>query len=657
MPLEKYIPKIDDRGFDDIMAEVRTRITRYTPEWKPVWTDLNDSDPGITLAQVFAWLSEMLIYRMNLVPELNYFKFLQLLGIDLNPAEGSLAEVTFPVKEDYTKPYVIVSAGTQVSAEASDGGTPLIFETERTLIALTARLAAVQVYDSYTYTSVTYENDEAIEGFEPFGHLASDDSALLLGFSYDGDFPPLVELNLAFSAMEADKKSVTYQCRLAESAAYGPAIIRWEYWDGSDWAKINLLKDETRSLTRSGHIYLKTPPKGSMAKAVIGDEAEEMYWIRGRVENSQYERSPKLLAVRANTVAVRQAETINDEVLGGSDGNRNQVLKLSNMPILADTLKLEIDEGDGFRQWDEVEDFFGSSPADRHYVLNRTNGEVRFGDGIHGSIPVGNPNNSSANVIAREYRFGGGKRGNVAAKAIKNLVTAVDGLDTSSIYNLEAATSGQDEETLDEAIQRAPYAIKSRCRAVTAEDFVYFAMQAANIKRARALPLYHPDFPGVQVPGVVTVIVVPDSDEDTPTPSESTLRTVCAYLDRRRLLTTEVYVVKPTYQKVEISVEVVVEDDTDLGEVKKNIEEALTKYFHPLQGGDDGLGWPFGGTIYYSRVYQQIFSITGVRSIQHLTITLDGEEAEEYQDVEIEPGSLLYSGQHSIQTNYVFQEN
>ena len=60
MPLENAIPRIDDRNYDSLIAEVRTRIARYTPEWTPVWTDVNDNDPGMTLAQVFAWMAEML---------------------------------------------------------------------------------------------------------------------------------------------------------------------------------------------------------------------------------------------------------------------------------------------------------------------------------------------------------------------------------------------------------------------------------------------------------------------------------------------------------------------------------------------------------------------------------------------------------------------
>ena len=56
MPLEDLAPRLDDRKYDDLVAEIRARVARYSPEWKPEWNDLNDSDPGMILAQVFAWL-------------------------------------------------------------------------------------------------------------------------------------------------------------------------------------------------------------------------------------------------------------------------------------------------------------------------------------------------------------------------------------------------------------------------------------------------------------------------------------------------------------------------------------------------------------------------------------------------------------------------
>jgi predicted phage baseplate assembly protein len=658
MSLDDHIPKIDDRRYDDIIAEVRTRIARYTPEWTPVWTDLNDSDPGITLAQLFAWQTDMLLYRMGKVPELNYLKFLQLLGIELKSAEPALTEITFMVKEDHPAPYVIVPSRTQASAESPDDGPPLIFETDRALFALRAKLTSVQAFDGYTFTDLSEENDKAVNSYQPFGSLAKDGAAFYLGFflKEKTEAFPQVELDLTLWISQQEGQAAPLKCGLPDTPVYGPARLRWQYWNGTEWLCLKFLKDETNAFTRSGHILLKTPAKDAMKRAVIGEVKEERYWVRALIEHSQYERPPKLLAIRTNTVAARQAETILDEVLGGSSGRRNQVFRLASAPVLADSLHLEVDEGDDYQVWAQVDDFFASSPDDPHFILNRATGEVRYGDGLNGRIPVANPNNPDANIVARIYRTGGGKRGNVPAQAINTLVTSIDGLDDNGVGNLLAAHSGRDEETLTEAKKRAPRMIKSRCRAVTAEDYEYLAMQAGNVKRAKALPLFHPGFPGVKVPGVVTVIVVPDADVPNPMPSEGTLHTVCAYLEQRRLLTTELYVIKPTYQQVEVQGEVIVNGNADLAEVDELIEKTLLDYFHPLKGGEDGLGWPFGGTIFYSRVYQRVFTVAGVQSIQRLVIVLDGEQQEECRDIPIQEDALVYSTQHNIQVQYSFDE-
>ena len=294
--------------------------------------------------------------------------------------------------------------------------------------------------------------------------------------------------------------------------------------------------------------------------------------------------------------------------------------------MLAGTLRLEVDEGDGYQAWTRVDDLLASAPGDRHFVLNRTTGEIRFGDGLNGHIPVANPNNPDANIVARVYRIGGGKRGNVPAQSIKTLVTPIDGIDENGVGNLQAAYGGRDEETLAEAKKRAPRAIKSRCRAVTAEDFEHLAMEAAQRSSAPkrclcSIRIFRASRCRVSSPSSSCRMPMPPN----PMPSEGTLRTVCAYLDQRRLLTTELYVIKPTYQQVEVQGEVIVNDNADLAEVNERIEKTLLDYFHPLKGGEDGLGWPFGGTIFYSRVYQRVFTVPGVQSIQRLVIVLDGE--------------------------------
>ena len=664
MPLDELIPKLDDRRYADIVTEIRTRIARYAPEWRPgesAWTDVNDSDPGITLAQVFAWLADGLLYRLNQVPALNYIKFLQLLGIELRSAEPALAEVTLPVSEDYTDTTVIVPERTQISADPGDGEPPLIFETTRALIALRAKLDSVLAFDGYSYEDVSALNQEAVDGFQPYGPAAREGAELALGFIDPHSPPsplPSTELDLAITVKRAPLKTQYLTCGIPDTSAYGPARIRWEYWNGSAWESLMVLKDETLAFTRSGHIYLKLPPKGiSQQSKLTSDQTIPRYWIRARLERSQYERPPELLAIRTNTVGVEQGETVRDEVLGGSSGRPNQSFRLASTPVLKGSLNLEIQQSDqGYEPWTEVEDFFSSNPSDNHFVLNRSTGEVRTGDGVNGNIPVAYVDNPDTNVVARTYRFGGGKRGNVPAGSIKTLVSTMDGIDANGVTNLQAAHSGRDEEILEEVKKRAPRAIKSRCRAVTAEDYEYHAMQAGNVKRAKALPLFHPDFPGVKVPGVITVIVVPDSDEPAPEPSDGTLRTVCAYLDQRRLLTTELYVVKPVYQLVEVRGEVIVSGQADLAEVHKRIEETLLEYFHPLKGGEDGLGWPFGGTIFYSRVYQHVFTVPGVQSIQQLIIVADGEEMEQCRDVPILENGLVYSIQHTVQVRYSFEE-
>lgn len=70
------LPNLDDRSYADLVEEMRALIPRYAPDW----TDHNESDPGIMLIELFAWLTETLIYRLNRIPEASEVRFLELLG-------------------------------------------------------------------------------------------------------------------------------------------------------------------------------------------------------------------------------------------------------------------------------------------------------------------------------------------------------------------------------------------------------------------------------------------------------------------------------------------------------------------------------------------------------------------------------------------------
>ena len=660
MPLTA--PNLDNRQFADIVAEAKTLIPRYAPEW----TNFNETDPGITLVELFAWMTEILVYRLNQVPDRNYIKFLQLIGIELEPARPARAELTFSLSRDDLST-VIVPLGTQVAAQDSTG-QPVIFETDQALVAIGAKLAAIQTFDGFGYTPQTKKNAVQGQWFYPLGPKPQPGNALLLGFSSPTSLPT-EQINLAVSLFQDGLTPPVMKCG---TAIPPPATLVWEYWSGAQWQAINIDSDGTRAFSQAGHILFPGPGSAAVA-AQVGNVKDNLFWIRARVESASYEMPPQISAIRTNTISATQAITFTDEVLGISNGLPNQTFQVANTPVMVlDTpiqvtnsdgirvtvtsLRLEIDEGQGFMVWQEVEDFFSSGPNDRVFTLDRNTGVITTGTGEHGRIPVINQTSSAPNVVARSYRAGGGNQGNVPPGSITQLQTSVPSVDT--VTNFDPATGGTDEESVADAKLRATLALQSKDRAVTPDDFKYLATQApgANVKRAYALALYHPNFPNGPVPGVVTVIVVPNSPDPAPTPNQTTLKAVCAYLDTHRLLTSEVYVVGPVYRKIKVQVQLVVDPSFDLATVKNTVQSNLTTFFDPLKGGTDATGWPFGGTVYYSDVYRVIIQTPGVTRIKdnQLLILLDDQMQTFCRDVSIKKAELLYNDPngHEVDVSY-----
>jgi predicted phage baseplate assembly protein len=312
-----------------------------------------------------------------------------------------------------------------------------------------------------------------------------------------------------------------------------------------------------------------------------------------------------------------------------------------------------VDEGGGFAVWQEVDDLGGSGPDDLHYRLDRTTGQVWFGDGRHGAIPTANPALPASNIVARRWSSGGGARTNLGVATVTTLQTAVPNI--ASVTNTLPAVGGADEETVDAAKLRAPAELKAKDRAVTAEDFELLSMTApANVARACAMTRTHPDYPGVDVPGAVTVIVVPDAPGNSPTPVPATLAAVASWLDAHRLITTEVYTTAPVYRSVRVVADVVIAPAADLAGVRRGVADALIGWLHALTGGLDGQGWPFGGTIFASDLFRVVLTAPGVLRIldNQLTVELDQERQPFCRDVEIGPGELLCPLDPDLRVSY-----
>jgi predicted phage baseplate assembly protein len=646
MPLQA--PNLDDRRFADLFSEARGLIPRYAPEW----TDHNESDPGITLLELDAWLHETILYRLNQLPERTYIKFLQLLGIELMPARPAQADITFKLSRKDVDA-VIVPKGTRIAGPGGDDGQPVLFETERAGVALGMLLAEIQSFDGRTYSSETKKNAAAGQFFYPFGVLARETSALVLGFDSPLKFTAQ-QIDLMFYIAETVEAPKPRQCSAELMSVPVPVTLAWEFYTGTSWQPLTIDLDGSRAFTQSGHVLLRGPGD-KLAKSALGQVKTPLYWLRARLVRGTYEAAPRLSAVMTNTFAATQSITVRDEVLGGSDASPNQTFTLANTPVLS--LTLEVDEGTGFKAWVQKGDLSASGPDDPDYTLNATTGQVTFGDGVNGRIPTANLANPTASVVAREYRWGGGKRGNLAAGLIQDLQTFVEGADSAS--NGRPSQGGSDEETVAQAKRRASDALKNKGRAVTAEDFESIAKSTplARVLRAKALPLTMPQFPGVQIPGAVTVIVVPEGDGPRPTPTEATLRAVCQCLNQARLLTTDVWVMAPVYRTLSVEAEIIVNGDEDLATVKRAIEDRLKTFLDPLKGGPNGEGWDFGGTVFYSQIYRIIIDTPGVDRIDNnqMVLWLDGVRGDFCRDVPIQTGELITSESHDIRVKYAIE--
>jgi hypothetical protein len=670
--------QLDDRTFEDLFAELRRRIPRYTPEW----TDHNDSDPGITLLQLFAWLQEMILWRVNRVPDKNFIKFLELIGTRPDPPAPATVELTFKLSTKDLPDAVLIPGGTQVSLSGDSSGGPVIFTTDDNLYASGADLVALQTYDGQQFQLVTEFNRLDGASFQPFTQNPLGGMALYLGL--DRPFPA-GQQRLTFHSAATAKTTVQSGASLAVDFA-PPVVAYWEYFAGPTalWQPLANVTDGTRSLTTSGTVLFDGP--ADMQAAGYGllrkQNDPKLYWLRYRLESilgTGYEAVPELSDVLVNTISATNAVTETDELLGQSNNRPNQTFTLARTPVLPkdDSVAgiIAVDEGSGFVVWTEVNDFAASTKTDPHYTLDLSTGVVSFGDGIHGKIPLWLSSDGSnlesadlPNIKATSYRWGGGARGNAGSATVTSLETSIPYVD--SVTNLRPSIGGADEETIDHAKATAPLKLRTKMRAVTATDFEFLATQTpgAQVKRAKALPLHNPHVElsrkpadqllatPVPVPGTITVMVVPEGfGNPKPLPTNDTLKLVADWLDAHRLVTTELYVEGPKYRLVKIVAQIIADPAAISGDVAKALQAKLLAYFHPLTGGKDGTGWEFGGKIYFSETYKQILTTPGVLRIDAgaLQTIVDGKPpAQDGADIDLAEDELVYSVEHALTVTY-----
>ncbi len=675
-----FLPKLpssnlDDRTFDDLVEECIMRIPRYCPEW----TDHNLSDPGVTLIELFAWLTDQMLLRFNQVPRKNYVAFLELLGIRLQPPAPARTELTFYLSSDLPEAYTIpeafeVSTVRTESAEAITFSTdsPLIIAKPRLLHFLTAQNAEIIPQSLRERVTVTWNRqaDDFWEGNEQSIFEDEPQQGNCFYIVIDADEP-----------LDGNVLEVAFRGASATPTGINPnqPPRRWEAWDGENWQSVLIQEADDKTRGFSFYELIQqggSPEEGAETRLHLPQTfpATNFTSYRGRwlrcvyteSERNQpgYNSSPRItaLGVRSTGGTVRgsQSNLKEDERLGISNGMPGQTFQLQETPVLErrEHEYIIVTPPGGLPQrWQEVRDFADSTSQDLHYTIDSITGTVQFGPLIrepsqikletemrkgiqlataddtifqlsdiernkqqhqYGAIPV-----RGAEVRMVAYHSGGGRQGNVQAHSLRFLKSAIPYV--ASVTNHKPAINGADAESLEQAVVRAPRVLRTRDRAVTAEDFEVLAQQAGlgAIARVRCLSA---DRTGQ--PGTVGLMIVPKTNTDAIaygsglSPEKFDLspalqEQVLSYLDDRKLLGVRVQLHQPEYVGVAVQTEIALEPlyDNPLArqEIIRKIKISLYKFLNPLTGGMDGKGWAFGRPVYESDIVALLQKAQGVR--------------------------------------------
>ncbi|MDA0672955.1 MAG: putative baseplate assembly protein [Cyanobacteria bacterium] len=612
------LPKsdLDDRTFQELVEECILRIPRYCPEW----TNYNPSDPGITLVELFAWLTDQMLLRFNQVPRRNYVTFLEMLGIRLRPPVPAQAPVTFYLSAALQEAYTI-PLHTEVATERTETDEAVVFSTDR---PLTLGVPAIRHF----LTANGVETRPQVLR-DRFANLWTEDSGGYWSGREQPVFQEQPQVNNCFylvfepdASLDGNVIALTLRGEPAGSTGINPEHPprRWEAWDGESWQPI--LRDEKDDGTRGFSFEDPTDPNEGVGER----EADvvlhlPLHWpvdyfgsYQGRWlrcvyippanDQATYQRSPFLSGLAARTIGgtmvTSQCTVIRNELVGESDGTPGQQFQLQATHILPrrEGEHLVVIPPMGLPEvWQEVNDFADSGPEDLHYSLDSLTGQIQFGPLIressylrertrmrqqaqvvgrtpaaaelaaaesqqqqYGKVP---PRGAVIRMVA--YRTGGGQRGNVQQGAIAVLKSAVPYV--TSVRNHQSAQGGADGESLEEAVIRVPRLLRTRDRAVTPEDFETLTLQASRgVARA-----YCPRDTAYQgEPGTVNLRLVPAVDTHPLTTGEGlhprnfelsdTLRQeVLAFLDDRRLLGIQVQLLPADYVGVSVQAEVGVE--------------------------------------------------------------------------------------------------
>lgn len=661
-------PAIQPQSYADIIREALVRIPVHNPEYTNYQ---NNTDPGVTILQLFAFMVDNLSYLCNQVPDQNRLKFLNLLGIPMQPPQAASGMVTFnnsrgPLQTATLPAQLPVSAGS-VGFVTSDGLNVLPVDS---MIFMRAALSpADQATATQTYTQLYAAQASSpvslqfyqTEVFQPptsaanlpvakLGDGSIIDRALwiaLLRRGVDSTLTSQAVLNaigvstitLGIVPVLAGSK-IVLQPATTSTPATSPLVyeVSTGQTDSSGapiYQRLNSIADGD-PLSTPTLVQLTLPPASAMGTWSLGPledgvgdyppslqdqasiAANVVAWVRVRLPLPAETQGPTNAVANFNWLGInatkvsQQIQVPVEVVTASASGEPDQSYTLTNTPVVTSTVQITVNG----TAWTQTDDLL-AAPAEianatgaQVYTVDSASGTITFGTGLQGARPP-----AGAAIIAT-YSYGGGVAGKVGIGAINASTQLPAGFQVSNPLPTAGGTAG---ESVADAEQRIPLVLQNANRAVSAQDFsdIVSSTPGIDLGRVEILPLYQPDT-GVNAPGVVTVLVIPNdpTTPQAPVPDSAFLQSVCNYLEPHRLLTTEVHVVGPDYQDLSVSVGFDIVPGKDIATVTQGIQTAISNYLSPTQGGPTGTGWPLGKPVIAGELLAQAARVDGISDIE-----------------------------------------
>ena len=484
---------LDDLRFQDLVTQARKRIALRCPEWD----EHNVSDPGITLIEQFASMIEMLGYRIDRIPERLHIALLRLLDIELAPPVAATVDLDFRLAGPAEREVTIPAHETEVTTTPAPGERTIAFQVAETFVIRPLRPVAVALRRGGRVDSLAVSQGVCRPtGPDRVGFgAASGSGRRVVPRVRRAARPP----HAPHQRRRFEGVGRRHRPEPAAAALGGVRQAERTQPSQEGWAPARVLKDTTKGFNAGGgEIDLQMPESTAAAQLA----AERWHWVRCRLAEDglpdrRYRRPPLIDSITAHVVGAlvpaQHAARVANEELGVSDGTPAQTFHVRLVPALepssADEL-LEVREQGSLEwvPWTAVDSFADSGADDRHFRFDPASGRVELGPAIlaprkgwvqHGAVP---PKGATLRMAA--YHHGGGARGNVAPGALRVLRKGIPGV--ASVRNEAAARGGVDAETIDVGRQRAELELRTRDRAVTAQDFEFLAGEATpRVARAR----------------------------------------------------------------------------------------------------------------------------------------------------------------------------